>query len=214
MNRAMVRVMMMSGVLAALSMSAANAQTQQDSARTDNLPQGQGILSMSVATLQLSLPNLQIVFTPLDERVLRLVTKDSYQSMEGLIGQYRRQVDSVASVSGVTDPGIALVTFQGLAPNTRFDPEQLTLTFHGQQYHAAGWVALSPSFSNQQLDIRQQVQAIFVFRREIPVKEAFTLTYLNGINDDWQNRLPRFDSERTRILGTERGRARADTGHR
>ncbi len=67
-----------------------SAQTLTDTTRTDNLPVDKGILSLSSATITLSNGNLQIVFIPLDERVLRLVTKDSYRSMERLLDQQRR----------------------------------------------------------------------------------------------------------------------------
>jgi hypothetical protein len=191
---------------------AAPAQSAADSSRTDNLPTDKGQLSLSSVTLNLTNTNLEVVFVPLDERVLRLLTRDSYLSLERLIQQHQRGIDSAASVAGVMAPGLAFVSFHGLAPNTRFDPQLLTLTFHGQQYRPAAWVALSPTFSNQQLDIREQVQAIFIYRRDIPVKEAFTLSYLAANTDDWGNRLTRFDEERTRILGSTR--FRADTGHR
>ncbi|MGH7592367.1 MAG: hypothetical protein ACRELE_00725 [Gemmatimonadales bacterium] len=197
--------------LAAIA-SSATAQSVADSSRTDNLPAEKGQLSLSTLTVNLSYTNLEIVFVPLDERVLRLLTRDSYLSMERLIQQHRQSIDSAASASGVTSPGLAFVSFHGLAPNTRFDPQLLTLIFHGQQFRPAAWVALSPSFSNQQLDVREQVQAIFIYRRDIPVREAFTLSYLAANNDDWGNRLIRFDAERSRILGS--ARSRADTsGH-
>jgi hypothetical protein len=197
---------------AAIAPLAARAQSAADSSRTDNLPTDKGQLSLSSVTVNLTNTNLEVVFVPLDERVLRLLTRDSYLSLERLIQQHQSGIDSAASVAGVTSPGLAFVSFHGLAPNTRFDPQLLTLTFHGQQYRPAAWVALSPTFSNQQLDIREQVQAIFIFRRDIPVKEVFTLSYLAANTDDWGNRLTRFDEERTRILGSTR--LRPDTGHR
>ena len=190
----------------------AGAQAGADTSRTGNLPTDRGQLSLSSLTVSLTNTNLEIVFVPLDERVLRLLTRDSYQSLERLIQQHQAAIDSAASAAGVTEPGLAFVSLHGLAPNTRYDPQLLTLTFHGQQYRPAAWVALSPNFTNQQLDVREQVQAIFIFRRDIPVREAFTLSYLAANSDDWGNRLSRFDAERTRILGTM-ARARADTGH-
>ena len=200
-------------VVAAATMPAAvHAQAGADTSRTDNLPTDKGQLSLSTITVNLTNTNLEVVFVPLDERVLRLLTRDSYQSMERLIQQHQPSIDSAAAAAGVTSPGLAFVSFHGLAPNTRFDPQLLTLTFHGQQFRPAAWVALSSTFSNQQLDLREQVLALFIFRRDIPVKEAFTLSYLAANNDDWGNRLTRLDEERARILGG--ARALPDTSHR
>lgn len=184
-------------------------QAAADSGRADNLPTDKGLLSLSNATVSLSNGNLQIVFIPLDERILRLITQDSYRSMERLLDQQRKALDSAAAAVGASTPGIAFVSFQGLAANTRFEPDQLTLTYQGQQIRPVAWVPLSPTFSNRQLDLRQQVQALFIYRREIPVRESFNVTYLAATSDDWGSRLPRFETERSRILGA--ARARADT---
>jgi len=164
------------------------------------------MLSLSNATINLSNGNLQIVFIPLDERVLRLITPDSYHSMRRLIEQQRKGLDSAMAIAGVSSPGFAFVSFQGLAANTRFEPEQLTISYQGQQIRPVAWVALSPTFSNRQLDVRQQVQALFIYRRDIPVRESFTVTYLAATSDDWSGRLSRFDTERSRILALVRPR--------
>jgi hypothetical protein len=189
----------------------ARAQAQRDTSHTDNLPTDQGRLPLESITVRLLSGNLQVAFVPLDERVLRLLTKESYHSMEHLLGEQQRQIDSVAQVSGVTDLGIAWVSFQGLAPNTSFDPQQVTVTFHGQQFRPAGFVALSPGFTNQVLDLRQQVQGLLLYRRDIPVREGFSLSYLGATANDWDTRMGRFDGERTRILGLPA--VRRDTTH-
>ena len=194
------------GVLLALfvARTAAQGQSTSDSARSDNLPIDKGMLSLSNATVNLSNGNLQIVFIPLDERILRLITPDSYHSMQRLLEQQRKGLDSAIATVGVSSPGIAFVSFQGLAANTRFEPEQLTISYQGQQIRPVAWVALSPTFSNRQLDLRQQVQALFIYRRDIPVRESLSLTYLAATSDDWGSRLSRFDTERSRILGLTR----------
>lgn len=207
-QRILVGAMALCGALG-LVPAGAHGQIPVDTSRTDNLPIGQGHLSLGAATITLSDGNLQVVFIPLDERILRLVTKDSYESTQGMLAQQRRAIDSVLAATGVPTPGIAFVSFQSLAQNTRFDPTQLTLNVHGQPLRAVAVIPMSATFSNQQLDIRQQVQALYIFRRDIPVRESFTVSYLNATSDDWANRLARFDAERSRILGTVR--ARRDT---
>ena len=61
------------------------AQSAADTSRTDNLPTDKGQLSLSNVTVNLTNTNLEVVFVPLDERVLRLLTRDSYLSLERLI---------------------------------------------------------------------------------------------------------------------------------
>jgi hypothetical protein len=207
-----VGALLLCATLAAIVPQHGAAQGHPDSTTTDGLPPDRGLLSLSNATIMMTDGNLQIVFIPLDERVLRLITRDSYRSMERLLAQQKTALDSVTSTLGISSPGIAFVSFQALAANTRFQPDQLVLNIHGQQVRPVAWIPLSPTFTNQQLDVRQQVQALFIYRRDIPVRESFTLSYLSTTSDDWAARLLRFDSERTRILGT--ARPRPDSGRR
>ncbi len=210
-SRALRRVTSACVVAISLGVARGAAAQTTDTTRTDNLPAGKGQLSLESITLRLTAGNLEISFVPLDERVLRLLQRDTYQGIERMLASEQTQIDSAARASGVTDPGVALVSFHGLAPNTSFDPSLLTIVFHGQQFRPEAWVPLSATFSNQRLDIRQQVQALFIYRRDIPVQEAFSLSYLASSTDDWERRLPRFDLERTRI-GT--ARTPPDTSHR
>jgi hypothetical protein len=211
-SRGRVRRGVTGALVAAACLLAARGATAQtvDTTRTDNLPTGKGQLSLESITLRLTAGNLEISFVPLDERVLRLLQRDTYQGIERMLASEQTQIDSAARANGVTDPGVALVSFHGLAPNTRFDPSLLTVVFHGQQFRPEAWVPLSATFSNQRLDIRQQVQALFIYRRDIPVQEQFSVSYLGSSTDDWQRRLPNFDLERTRI-GTVH--ATPDTSH-
>jgi hypothetical protein len=210
-DRTLKRVMI-AGLLLATAPVAMRGQTPLDTSRTDGLPTGQGHLSISTITVNLSDGNLQIVFIPLDERILRLVTRDSYLGIEGTVASQRRAIDSAAAIMGLSSPGIAFVSFQGLAPNTRFDPQQVTLNYHGQQFRPVAIIPMSATFSNLQLDVRQQVQAFFLYRRDIPVRESFTVSYFAATSGDWAGNLPRFDAERSRILGTVKVRGDT-TGH-
>ncbi len=118
-------------------------------------------------------------------------------------------------MSGVTSPGIAFcVSFQeAAAPNTRFDPQQPDAQL---PWPATSAERLDFAFADVLQPVarraRQTVQALFIYRRDIPVRESFTVTYLTVNSDDWASRLPRFDIERNRLLGASR--ARGDTtGH-
>ena len=60
-------------------------------------------------------------------------------------------------------------------------------------------IPLSPTFSAQQLDARQQAIGLFIFDEFIPVTEPFRLSYLEASTDDWERRLTRFERERARV---------------
>lgn len=160
---------------------------------------GLGQLNQDVITLRLRLPTLEIRFTPLDERVTRLLAKDGYQSLTQLRVRNQAALDSVISRQALRRPGLVLVSFFGLAPNTSFDPALLMLDSRNRILRPVGFVPLSPSFSAQRLNARDQAMGIVLYEDPIPVTEPFTLTYLDASTDDWQQRLTRFDRERARI---------------
>ena len=188
------------------------AQTARDSARRiADIPPKLGTLNTETVTLRLRSTSLEISFIPLNEQLIRLLAPNSYASYHSLLEGLRARIDSVAVQNGIQEPGVALVNFHALAPSTRFDPQLLTLTVHGQSFHPVGVVPMSGTFANQQLDTGGATSALFIFSRALPVTESFTVTYREGVSDDWERRLSQLNSERARILG--RLRTPADTMH-
>lgn len=160
---------------------------------------GQGQLSQDVITITLNSGDLVIRFTPLDERVTRLLATDAYRSLHLMVGRNRATIDSLASSRGISDPGVVLVSFFALAPNTSFDPNLLTITSRNRLIRPQAFIPLSASFGAQRLDVRSSATAIFLYDRTIPVTEPFSIDYLDASSDAWENRLSRFDRERARI---------------
>ncbi len=181
--------------------SLAHSQTTDPDSTANALPIGQGRLSQDAITLRFGTGSLDIRILPLEEGLLRLLSVDSYRALTSLVEEYRPRVDTIASSRGIRQPGLALVTFYGLAPNTRFDPQLLTLLSRNQFYRPIGVLPLSASFSNQQLDVRGQASAIFLFEQPIPVLEAFTVNYVSASTSEWERKLSRINAERARILG-------------
>lgn len=175
--------------------------TSPDSAEGGALPPaGFGTLNQDQITLRLRSGTLEIRFLPLDQRVLRLLAPDAYTAYESMLVTARAGIDSVSQRRGVRQPGIALVSFHALAPNTRFDPQVLIIEHRNRQIRPIGVLPMSPTFSAQQLGVREQASGIFLFDDLLPVTEPFSLTYLETTSSEWERRLPRLDAERTRVL--------------
>jgi hypothetical protein len=211
----MKRLILLLGAVACASPAApitpsAVAQGTSTDSMASQLPIGQGRLNQDVLTLRVGTGSLDIRFVPLEESVMRLLSQDGYRALSTMISDQRAMLDSLSLRRGVREPGLALVTFYGLAPNTRFDPQLLTVSLRNQLYRPVAILPLSPSFSNQQLDVRGQATAIFVFERPLPVLEPFTVSYLTSTTSEWERKLPRLNAERSRILG--RAKAVADSG--
>ena len=179
-----------------------------DSSVAGLVPPGHGQLNQDAITLILRSGSIEIRFTPLDERVTRLLSNDNWQSIQNLVSANAARIDSTAERHSITRPGIAMVTFFGLRNDARFDPQLLTISSRSRVLRPAGIVPLSASFSAQQLEVGTQAMGLFLFDDELPVMEPFSLEYLDATSNDWERRLTRFDRERGRILsrtGGDRG---------
>jgi hypothetical protein len=193
-------------------LAAVPAQAQDGTGALDPLPPpGFGSLKQSDLALRLRSDELEVRLVPLDPRVTRLLARDAYESLEGLVRSRRSAIDSLARLSGISAPGLALVTFFGGREGARFDPSTLTLGIRNQVLRPRGIVPFSPRFTSQQLNVREQVSAIFLFDELLPVTDAFTFSYQGRVSEDWQSKQRLLDRERGRVAARSRV-TRPDSG--
>ena len=192
-------------LLSLLTIAAGPAASQQrDTLGTGGLPLDRGRLRQDDIALSWTRGTLAIRLVPLDERMVRLLAPDAAQSLHALIQSEAPRIDSIAGPRGLRNPGIALVTFHALAPGTRFDPQLLTISVRGQLWRSIGVVPLSAAFGNDQLDVRSAAIGLVLFDHELPVHESFVASYAEANSADWGQRLARLETERSRILATNR----------
>src|SRR5688572_23626514 len=98
-------------VVMACAPRTAPAQVTPTGSDSTLVPAGHGQLPQDAITLTLRSGTLDIRFTPLDERVTRLLTVDGYQALQQLLARHRVQVDSATRRLGIRNPGMVLVTF-------------------------------------------------------------------------------------------------------
>ena len=174
-------------------------------------PPGFGSLKQSDLALRLRNDDLEVRLVPLDPRVTRLLARDAYESLEGLVRSRRSSIDSLARVSGISTPGLALVTFFGGREGARFDPSNLNLGIRNQFLRPRGIVPISPRFTSQQLNVREQVTAIYLFDELLPVDDDFNVSYQGLLSENWQNKQRVLDRERGRVSARSR-MLRPDSG--
>jgi hypothetical protein len=186
-------------------LAAAPAMAQDDNGNLSPLPPpGFGSLKQSDLALGLKSDELEVRLVPLDQRVTRLLARDAYESLEGLVRSRRSSIDSLARLSGISEPGLALVTFFGGREGARFDPSNLYLGIRNQVHRPRGIVPFSPRFTSQQLGVRDQVSAIYLFDELLPVTDDFTFSYQGRVSDEWQNKQRLLDRERARVAARSR----------
>ena len=161
-----------------------------DSAAADSVaPRVYGRLNQSDIAIRLRNDELEIRFVPLDAGLLALLSEDAATALERLVARYRPAIDSAGRDAGISEPGLALVNFFGVKDGVRFDSQLLNIQARGQLLQPMAVVPLSPQFGSGQLDARESVMAIFLFRHSLPVWDPFRIS----------ERLPILQRERQRL---------------
>ena len=171
----------------------------------DTVPPGYGTLKRDDIVVRFATGTVEIQCLPLDEQVIRLLATDTYKSLSQLMQNRGDDVTAAAERAGVATPTLVLVTFYGLVPQARFNPEDLNITSRGRLFRPAGIVPLSPTWGSYQLDARQQAVAIYLFEPGITFRETLSISYQGIVNESWSRAMRLLDQERSRV----RARAQA-----
>lgn len=164
------------------------------------VPAGFGRLNQDELSLKWSVGDLEVRFLPLDERMLRLLATDGYRAMHDLRESRRARIDSIAKQNGTAEPGVALVTFFAARAGQQYQPQDIALSVQNQEFRAIGIIPLSANFTSQQLPVRGQASALYVFEMPIPVTQEFTLSYQAARTDGWKDRVVTINRERDRVM--------------
>src|SRR6266513_5563502 len=181
---------------------------QRSLAAQDTIPVGYGTLRRDDITIRFASPTVEIQVLPLDDQVIRLLAPDTYRSLAQLIRSRAGDLTDAAARGGAQNPTLMMVTFLGVVPQARFQPEELTITSRGRLFRPIGVVPLSPTWISFQLDARQQAAALYLFEPGISVREELTVSYQGSTSDAWTRSVRLLDQERARV------KARAQLGEK
>jgi len=180
----------------------------------DTLPAGYGTLRRDEIVVSLATETIEVQVLPLDAQVIRLLAPDTYRSLIQLERSRAADINEAAVRGGTENPTLVMVTFLGVVPQARFNPEDLTITSRGRLFRPIGIVPLSPTWSSFQLDARQQAAAIYLFEPGISVREQLTVSYQGQSSDAWSHSLRLLDQERARVKARAQLGAKRDSGAR
>jgi hypothetical protein len=187
----------------ALAVLAAGPTVRPSDAQ-DSIPPGYGSLRRDDVAIRLRTPQVEIQLLPLDEQVIRLLAPDTYRSLTSLLHARHAALEDAARRTGVATPTIVMVTFFGVVPQARFVPDDLNITSRGRLFRPATVVAISPSWSSQQLEAREQAAALYLFDAGIGWAEPLTVSYQGQQSDSWARALRLLDRERARVMAREK----------
>ena len=120
-----------------------NIPTFQSSlAAQDTIPPGYGSLRRDDIVASFSTGTVAIQVLPLDEQVIRLLAPDTYRSLQQLVQSRADDIAEAAQLANTENPVLVMVTFLGVVPAARFNPEDLNITSRGRLFRPIGIVPL------------------------------------------------------------------------
>ena len=171
------------------------------------VPPGFGSLRQTDIAVKLDATNLLINVIPLDERVIRLLAPDAYRSLHDMRENRMAQIRAAAR-PGSDSLALFMVTFFGLQPRTQFYPDQLLINSQNATYRPLGFVSITPRFSENVLDAREQAAAIFIYEPGIAVLRPFTVSYNASQSSSWEQAITLINTERARVLARAQSQTR------
>lgn len=175
------------------------------------LPAGFGTLRQDDIALKTSPANgLQVRAIPLDERLIRLLSPDSYRALRDM------QISKSAQLLAIKDryrlPGYSVwyVSFFALEQGeTRFSPQEFIISNTGRDFRPLDVVPLTPGFGEYRLRQRDVQSALFVFDGQIDVNQPIT-SQMESVSSvtDWSAVLQRVERERALVRSRASGAAK------
>jgi hypothetical protein len=110
------------------------------------------------------------------------------------------EIAEAARAAGRDSVSTFMVTFFGMQPSVRFNPDDLYIASQNVTYRPLGIVPITPRWSENTLEQRQQAAAIYLFEPDIPILRPFTLYYGPLASEAWSEALRQMNIERARVL--------------
>ncbi len=173
------------------------------------VPAGFGSLRQDDIALKVAPSSgLQVRAIPLDERMIRLLSPDSYRALRELVNSKEAAIDAVKERNRLPSYSIWYVSFFALEQGeTRFSPQEFIISNTGRDFRPLDVLPLTSGFGNFRLRQRDVQSALFIFDGQLDVNQP-TTAMMEGIPSvtDWA-RVMR-DVERQRALVRSRAAAK------
>jgi hypothetical protein len=167
---------------------------------SDLPPVGYGSLRQDQVAVMITTDNLAVRTLPLDERVIRLLSPDTYSSLHAIAESRATAIAAAARAAGRDSAAAFVVTFFALQRQVMFNPDQVYISSQGAFFRPLAILPLTPRWSESRLDQRQQAMAIYLFDVSIPVLQPFTVFYGDKSSTAWENSINLLAGERARVL--------------
>jgi len=181
---------------------AGQAGTQGDTLDPNWIPAGFGTLRQDDLALKVSPANgLQVRAIPLDERIIRLLSPDSYRSLRELLTSKNRELLAMMERNRLPSYSIWYVSFfaqeQG---ETRFSPQEFIINNTGRDFRPLDLLPITPGFGEYRLRQRDVQSALMIFDGQIDVNQPLSaLMESTPSVTDWNRVIQRIERERSLV---------------
>ena len=144
---------------------------------------------------------LQVRAVPLDERLIRLLSPDSYRSLHDLVRGKERELNAIRTRTRLPSYSLWYVSFNALEQGeTRYSPQELIINNVGRDFRPIDVLPLTPGFGEYRLRQRETQSAVFVFDGQLDLNQPLTAT-MEGTPSvtDWAQVVQRVERERTLV---------------
>ncbi len=184
------------------TLPAGQSGTPGDTLDPNWVPVGFGTLRQDDLALKVSpATGLQVRAIPLDERVIRLLSPDSYRSLRELLTSKDRELLAVKERNRLPSYSIWYVSFfaqeQG---ETRFSPQEFIISNTGRDFRPLDMLPITPGFGEYRLRQRDVQSALLIFDGQLDVNQPLSaLMESTPSATDWNRVIQRIERERSLV---------------
>ncbi len=166
------------------------------------VPAGYGSLRQDDIALKVAPSSgLQVKAIPMDERIIRLLSPDSYRALHGLMTSKDSALNLIKERNRLPTFSVWYVTFFALEQGeTRFSPQEFIISNTGRDFRPIDILPLTAGFGEYRLRQREVQSALFVFDGQIDVNQPVTATMEGTASiTNWAGVLQAIERERSLV---------------
>ena len=176
--------------------------TSGDTLDPNLVPAGFGSLRQDDIAIKVAPSSgLQVRAVPLDERVIRLLSPDSYRAMSQYATSNQQALAAVKERNRMPSYSLWVVSFYALEQGeTRFSPQEFIINNTGRDFRPLDILPLTTGFGEYRLRQRETQTALFVFDGQIDLNQP-TTAMMEGTASatDWSRVLQVVERERSLV---------------
>lgn len=157
-------------------------------------PEGFGTLRQEDIAVDVALEGARVRVLSLDERLLRLLTTDSYHALHDLRAAHDSAIADAVRAYHLSEPAVWLVTYFGTAAEARYDAADVRIVVAGREIPASAIVPITAGFSAGRVVARETQSALYVFDGVDPL-HPLAITIAGRPASDWDAVLRRAERE-------------------